>query len=200
MIEHFNATLHKYKHGPVRMLAEKHRKKVKIGCVRNAFDWYVSYFTYHKDNGRWKDLSFDKYIRDYVTNPRALLSLMPPKLRKKYKNLYPPDTKMPIGGYTFHYINYFCYDAINVLKHWDYNYFKLNISKISNLDAVLRTETLRDNMEIIFGAEHHDKLLDFKKRNVSKRKPYQEYFSPDLRALVEERDGPLMNYLGYKYE
>jgi hypothetical protein len=199
MIEYFNATVHKYKHGPIRMLAPKHRGKIKIGCVRNIFDWYVSYYTYHQDNGYFLNISFDKYIRDYTMSPRALLSLMPKKYRKKFPLLYPPKTSLPIGAYTFHYINYFCNDAINVFEHWDYDYFKLNINKISNLDVTFRTETLKDNMEITFGAEYHDDILSFKKRNVSKRKRYQDYFTPDLRALVEARDGALMEYLGYEW-
>jgi len=200
MVENMGATIHKYKHAPLRMLSEKYRKRIKIGAIRNPFAWYKSYYTYHKDNGYYPSISFDEYIRRHTSNPRPLLSLMPKKLRKKFSKLYPPNTDMPVGAYTFHYINYFCYDAINVLKHWDYDYFKSNINKISNLDVTFRVEALELDMIREFGVDYKDRILSFKRRNVSKSKVhYRDMFSPSLRAKVEKYDGALIEYLNYEY-
>ena len=201
MIEFLGAKVLKYKHAPIRMVPPKYRRDhIKIGCVRNPYDWYKSYYTYHQDNGYFLGMSFDRYIRDYVMHPRALLSLMPKKLRKKFPLLYPTKTDLPIGGYTFHYINYFSYKALDIFMNWDNKKLTKNIDLISDLDVTFRTETLRENMEITFGADYHDDILSFKPRNVSSNsKPYQEYYTPDLRALVEERDGLLMKHLGYSW-
>jgi len=199
MLAHMNAKVLNYKHAPIRMIPEKYRKRIKIGAIRNPYAWYKSYFTYHKDNGYYQNLSFEDYIKQNTSNSRNLLALMPKKLRKKFPKLYPPNTDMPIGAYTFHYINYFCYDAINVLQHWDYEYFKLNINKISNLDITFRTETLELDMIREFG--FLKEITGFKRRNVSKnRKPYQDFYTPELIKLVEKYDGPLTDYLGYGYE
>jgi len=200
MIEHMGANVHKYKHLPIRMLAEKHRKKIKIGCVRNPFAWYKSYYFYHRDNGYFKAMSFDQYIKTYTNNSRALLSLMPKRIRKKFPRLYPPKTKMPIGAFSYHYINYFCYDALNVLAEWEYDYFRLNINKISNLDVTFRVERLKTDMIQEFGPAYADRILNFPKKNVSKaKKHYHEVFTPEQRAIVERYDGPLMEYLNYEY-
>ena len=200
MTKHMDTTIHKYKHAPIRMLSEKYRKLKKIGAVRNPFAWYLSYYNYHKDNGYYQNLSFEEYIKRNTSNSRNLLSLMPKKLRKKFSKLYPPNTKMPIGAYTFHYINYFCYDAINVLKEWDYDYFRLNINKISNLDVTFRVERLKVDMLQEFGPQYAGELTKFPKKNVSKsKKHYRDIFTPYLRNKVLRCDGALMEYLGYSY-
>ncbi len=198
MIEYMGAKILKYKHAPLRMLPEKYRdKRIKIGCIRNPFSWYVSYYCYHRDNGKFLKMTFDQYINDYVKDSRALLSLMPKKLRKKFPLLYPPRTRMPIGAYTFHYINYFSYNALNILKNWDIEVLKAKIKDVSNLDVTFRTETLQADMIKEFG--YSAELKNFPRKNQSKRKPYKEYFNLETQKLVEERDGILLDFLGYEY-
>jgi hypothetical protein len=192
--EYLDATVHKYKHGPIRMLDHKHRQKIKIGAIRDPFDWYRSYYTYHQDNGRFLGMSFEKYIRTYANHPRALLSLMGKRLMRKFPSLYPPRTTLPIGAYTFHYINYFTFDAINIFKNWNMEELKIHIKNISCLDETLRVEHLREDMIKVFRMENE--ITNFKKRNVS-QKPKKELWTEDLKDIVWERDGFLAEALGY---
>jgi hypothetical protein len=199
MIKHLDAKVLKYKHAPLRLLPLEHGNKIKIGCVRNPYSWYVSYYTYHRKNGRFLNMPFDKYINDYVNNPRALLSLMPPKIRKKFPTVYPPRTEMPIGAFSFHYVNYFSYKAIDILKNWDLNRFIANVENISDLNVMWRTETLAEDMIKTFGEKYAKKIKAFPRKNVSNKKPYQEYYTPELVEIVRKRDGILMDYLGYEF-
>jgi hypothetical protein len=200
MIKHMGAKVLKYKHSPIRLLPEEHWGKVKIGCIRNPYAWYVSYYTYHQKNGKFLKMSFKKYINEYTKHPRALLSLMPPKIRKKFPTVYPPRTGMPIGSFSLHYINYFCSDAIHILSKWDIDRFTEHVSEVSDLDVMWRTETLAEDMIKTFGEKYAKKIKAFPRKNVSNKKPYQEYYTPELIEIVRKRDGILMNYLGYEYE
>jgi len=194
MIQHLGAKVHKYKHAPIRMLDTKHHDKIKIGVIRNPFDWYVSYYTYLTQNKALTTLSFPQFLFTYTEHPRALFDFMGMKIRRKYENLYPPKTKLPIGGWTFHYINYFSYDAIKIFKEEI-----LAPVEPSNLDVLMRTENLKEDMIKVFGEEHRESITSFPRKNVSARKPYQEYYTPELRSRVEERDGILMEYLNYEF-
>lgn len=200
MIKHMGAKVLKYKHAPIRMLPKKYRDRTIIGCVRNPFSWYVSYYTYHRTNGYFNNISFDKYINDYTKSPRALLSLMPPKVRKRFPLVYPPDTKMEIGAFTFHYINYFSYKAFDILRNWDVEKLEENIAKVSDLDVMWRTESLNKYMIATFGEKYGGKINNFPRKNVSNKKPYQEFYTPATIDMVESRERILLEYLKYEYE
>ncbi|MCP3683530.1 MAG: hypothetical protein GY861_12655 [bacterium] len=204
MIKHMDAKVLKYKHAPCRMLPKKYRDRITIGCVRNPYAFYVSYYHYHTQNGRFRGMSFSDYLKKHIMNPRSLTSLMPPKLRKKFPLLYPPNTKLPIGGWFFHYINFFSYKSLNIFKNWTIDDLRENIEDVYDLDAMWRTETLKGDMIdefcIINSFPLIEKIKDFPRKNSSKHKPYREYYTPELIELVKKRDGILMNYLEYRYE
>jgi len=195
MIKHLGAKVHRYKHSPIRMLDSKHHNKTKIGCTRNPFSWYVSYYEYLVQNNVLTTMDFPQFLFTYTEHPRALFDFMGRKIRRKYENLYPPKTKLKIGSWTFHYINYFSYNANNILK-------QKVIATVdpSNLDVLMRTETLKKDMIKLFGEEHRESIENFPRKNATKRKPYREYYNDELRSIVEQRDGVLMEYLGYEYE
>ena len=191
MLENMNAKILKYKHAPIRMLPQKYKNRLTVGCIRNPFEWYLSYFSYHQQNGSFTGLTFEEYLDRACNHSRRLLSLLPRRLMKKHPLLYPPSTKLKIGGYTFHYINYFCKRAIKI--------FKTGVIKdySNDLDVVMRVESLRDDMIKTFGFK--EKIRAFKKRNTSTHKKYREVYTKKMRQLVEKRDGKLMEYLGYEY-
>jgi len=195
LIKYMDAKVYKYKHSPIRMLEQKHHNKTKIGVIRNPFSWYVSYYTYLTKNKVLTTMDFPQFLFTYTQHPRALLDFMGRKIRRKYENLYPPRTKLPIGSWTFHFINYFSYDANRIFKEEI-----LAPVDPSNLDVLMRTETLKEDMIKVFGEEHRESIMNLPKKNVSNAKPYQEYYTPELRSFVEQRDGTLMEYLGYKYD
>ena len=210
MIQHLGAKVHKYKHAPIRMLDSKHHDKIKIGVIRNPFDWYVSYYKYLTQNKVLTTMDFPQFLFTYTEHPRALFDFMGMKIRRKYENLYPPKTKLKIGSWTFHYINYFSYEAKRIFgwspKYWEYQVVPIDESSYCEIfeendtDVLMRTETLKEDMIKVFGEEHRESITSFPRKNVSTRKPYQEYYTPELRSRVEERDGILMEYLNYEYK
>ena len=211
MIENMNAKVLKYKHSPVRMVPDKYRKDHEIiGIVRNPLPWYVSYYSYHHQNGRFLGVPFEQYLKTHTTAPRALLSLMPKKIRKKYPLCYPPRTTLPIGGWTYHFINYFSNNAFDIFKNWDKDKFERcypwgfpegEEKELNNVhvDHLLRQHILRKEMIKVFGDQHTGIIMKFKKRNTSKHKGYRKFYTPELRKLVEQRDGILMEALGYEF-
>lgn len=175
MYKYLGARLHIYKHVPIRCLGEKHKHKTIIGIVRNPFDWYVSYWVYMR---KYRKIStgFEEFLHTYTEQPLKLMELM----REKYPGLYPPSPKEPIGAWTFFLTNYY--------------------GKGIQLDVIFRTENLQEDMIKLFGEEHRESILEFPVNNKMRHKHYSKYYTPELRLLVESKDGELMQYLNYRYE
>lgn len=200
MIKHLGAKVNKYKHAPIRMLDEKYQNLMKIGVIRNPFAWYVSYYTYLTKNKLLTTMNFPKFVYTYTQHPRALLDFMGRKIRKQWENLYPPKTNLPIGSWTFHYINYFSNNAREILTEWDIFKLENELDKVSSLDVLMKTETLKDNMISVFGEEYQDAIYNFPRRNISNNKPYQEFYNDYICSMIEQKDRILMEYLGYAFE
>lgn len=199
MLKYMDAKVCKYKHAPIRMLPEKHENKIKFGVIRNPFSWYVSFYKYLRQAGHLKGITFDKFVRDYTEHPRALLSLKG-KVLRKFENLMPPRTELEIGAWTFFHYNYFHFQAIDIFKS-ESSFEIFRLSEENSLDKILRTETLRDDLCLLFGLGYLNELDKWKPRNVSQnQKPYQEWYTKETRAMVQERDGHLMEYYGYGFE
>lgn len=188
MIRYLGATEHRFKHAPLRMLDSKHYSKKKIGCIREPFGWYKSYFTYLTQQHRLRTLDFEQFIYTYTQNPRSLFDFMGKKVRRQYENLYPPKTSLPIGAWTFHYINYFQFNSRKTLAG-DGDILH------NDLDYLMRTETLQEDMIKVFGEHYREYIECFPRRNVSKLVDIK--WTPELKQLVIDRDGQLMEYLGY---
>lgn len=193
MIKYLGATIHKYKHAPLRMLAPQHRDKIKIGVTRSPFSWYVSYYHYHQDNGRFKGVPFKEYIERHTMNPRPLLSLMGKKVRKKFPKVYPPKTDLPIGSFTLHFINYFNFNSWEIFKGNE-------LIVDHHLDVLMRTETLKQDMIKVFGEKYTSRINGFKKRNKSKHGDFHKYYDQEMIDLIYKREGILMKRLGYEFE
>jgi len=198
MIANMGAKVLKYKHAPIRMLPDKYIvPRTTIGVTRNPFPWYVSYYHYHQQEaGTYRNISFKEYVLRHTMNPRPLLSLMGKKVRKKFPRLYPPNTKLPMGAWTYHFINYFCYDSIPYFKQ-EPGWAKWN--EWHDLDVLWRTETLKRDMTRTFGEKYTSRIHGFKKRNRSKHKKYQLYYDNEMIDLVNKREGVLMERLGYEF-
>ena len=138
-------------------------------------------------------IGFDEFIKTYTQHPRALLDRMGNKIRNKWENLYPPKTKMPIGAFTFYYINYFCFNSRKILQNWNIEELKEKFDGMADIDYMMRTETLEEDMNNLFGSNNA------KKKNVSNTKPYQEFYTPELKKLVEDKERIILDYYGYKY-
>ena len=187
-----------YKHAPLRCLPERHRKKIKIGVVRNPFEWYVSFFSYHKANGYYPKLSFEQYIRKHLDNSRGLISKAQKKnVLNKNAKIYPPSARyLDIGSCTYHYIHFFSYRAVKILKEWKNDIFEHCFPEISDMDTLFRQERLYTGMTKFF---NDPKILALDRKNESKHKHYREYYTPELRRLVEKKDEALLKYYGYEY-
>jgi len=186
-----------YKHAPLRCLPKKHAEKIRIGVIRNPFDWYVSFYAYRKQNGEFKNMSFTKFIKTYTKHPRALLTGIEKKIVKSdYDKLLPPRTNLNIGSYTYFFINYFSMIAVDVLSLYNDRIFKEQFSRLSDMDILMRTENLADDM---FKLWKDDRVFKLKPKNTSKHKPYQDYYTDETRKIVEEKDGIFMKEFGYSY-
>jgi hypothetical protein len=191
LIKYHKARICRYKHAPLRMLPEKHYGKMKIGCVRDPFDWYVSYFNYLCQEKRITTLNFKRFVEIYVRHPRALFDFMGSKVRKQFENLYPPKTDLPIGGWTFHFINYFFFDSRKILRGELPCRFENH-----NMEYLMKTENLKEDMIRVFGDYYQKSIIKWPHKNKSKRRQ-KNYWTPDLRKLIIEREKDLMEYLGY---
>ena len=69
----------------------------------------------------------------------------------------------------------------------------------NNLDHLLRQDTLKEDMVKLFGEKYRKSIMSFKKRNKSKHRGYQHYYTPELRALVEQRENILMRLFRYEF-
>jgi len=207
LIQYMDAKVIKYKHAPARMIPTKYRDLRQIvGVTRNPFSWYVSYYHYHTQNGRFKGLSFKEYVLRHASNPRPLLSLMGNKVRKKYPKCYPPNTQLKIGTWTFHMFNYFSFRSWEIFSDWDQEYYEKMMGSpvewdgIFDLNHLMRTETLKEDMIKVFGEKYTSSINGFKKRNKSSHGAYQKYYDKEMIDLVYKREGVLMEKLGYEFE
>jgi len=200
MRKNFKTKIKVYKHAPLRCIRESDRGKIKIGVIRNPFSWYVSFYHYHKENGYYPKLTFEQYVKLHLENSRKLISKAQKKnVLDKNAKIYPPSTKMDIGSCTFHYIHFFSYKAVEILKTWTRERLGENFGRVSNINTMLSCENLKNDMIGLFGEKFRKELESAPKKNTTKHKPYQEYYTPELRRLVEEKDGILINYYGYKF-
>jgi len=198
MVKYFGASVHKFKHAPLRMLDDIHRDKTKIGVIRNPYDWYASYYSYLVSAGRLTTQSFDEFVKTYTKHPRALLDFMGKKVRRKFENLYPPKTNLPIGSWSYHFINYFMYNAIEMFKTWGSETLDCECDENGHLydvDILLRTEHLMNDMVSVFGNSYKDRIESFPRKNVSTNKPA---ITDELKEVIKERESILMEYLGYE--
>jgi hypothetical protein len=199
--KHYKTKIKVYKHSPVRCIRESDRGKIKIGIIRNPFEWYVSFFHYHKENGYYPKMNFEKYVKLHLENSRKLISKAQKKnVLDKNAKIYPPHAHhLNIGSCTFHYIHFFSYNALKILREWTDEKLSLNWENVSNMDVLMTCESLRNDMIGVFGEEYRKELESAPKKNTTKHKHYREYYSPELRKLVEKKDGILLNYYGYKF-
>lgn len=188
MIRYLSAKQIRYKHSPIRMLPKEHYNKIKIGCIRDPFKFYESYFKYLVQEKKITTLDFEQFVYIYTQNSRSLLDFMGRKVRKQYENLYPPKTTLPIGAWTFHYINYFQFNSRKTLAG-DGDILH------NDLDYLMRTETLQEDMIKVFGEHYRECIEYFPRRNVSKSVDIK--WTPGMKKMVKLRDGELMEDLGY---
>ena len=195
MKRYLGATTNRYKHAPIRMMENKHRHKTTIGCTRHPYGWYVSFYTYLENNIGFK-MGFDEFIKTYTEHSRALLSLGGKGIRRKFENLYPPRTNLPIGAYTYFFINYFSNHARAIFTQWDIKALKRNKEYfLKDIDHLMRVETLREDMIKVFGEKYREAIENFPRKNASVNKPT---LTDEHKAIIKERDSILMEYLDYE--
>lgn len=190
MIKNLGATVHRYKHAPLRMLNSDQWGKKRIGVVRNPFTWYESYYHYLCQERKLTSFSFRLFIETYTLHPRALFDFMGKKVRRKFENLYPPITLLPIGSWTYHYINYFQFNSRKTLMGGE-------LVLDHDLDHLMKVESLQDDMVKVFGKKYEKSIRNYPRKNVSKKKRVE--WTDDLIGMVMLRDGRLMEKLGYGY-
>ena len=206
MIKNLGARRYLYKHVPLRFLEEKDRDRIKIGIVRNPYAWYVSYYTYMVRHKKIKG-TFREFLLWYLYHPRDLLVIM----KEKFKGIYPPETELPIGAWSYYFINYFSFEALRIFR-WSKMYWKYQVEPVdemsyeeirqvflNDLDVLMRTENLREDMIKLFGEEHRESIYSAPDKNVSHHDHYMHYYDKELIDLVRARDGVLMDHLDYRF-
>lgn len=204
LIEHKHARVVVYKHAPLRCLGERHRKKVKFGVVRNPFDWYVSFYHYHQQNGWYKGLPFKEYVKKHLENSRGLIAKAERKnVLNKHARIHPPAARhLNIGSCTFHFIHFFAYNAVDILQNWTNTDLDQRWEQVCDLDVLMRFERVRQDMSKLFPhrvSHRRNSIVNAPPKNTSRHGRYQEYYDADLRKLVEEKDGIMLEHLGYDF-
>lgn len=203
--------------------------KIKIGNIRNPWDWYVSLWAFGcmKKGGLYEQL----------TNKRLINKLKKPKLLFKssaqwisvYENAENPELfrnwlkmilqtnrkdiheykrlneNVKIGLLTTRYLHLYNHDfhkkAIE-LTHFD---DIVNFDKIHNfLDVVLYNETLDADLfslltKLNIDQEILHQLITAPRTNASKRKSYQDYYNTETINLVSSMDRLIIEKHNYSF-
>lgn len=200
IIKNFPTKIKVYKHAPLRCIREEDRKKKILGVIRNPFSWYVSFYHYHRENGYYTKLSFAEYIKCHLQNSRKLISKAQKKnVLDKNAKIYPPETKLNIGSFTFHFINFFAFKSLKILRTWTDEQLENSFSNICKV-YLMRQENLKETMIDVFGEQYRGQLANMPKKNISQHGHYSKYYTSELVKMVEEKEKLILQYYGYKFE
>lgn len=193
------------KHGPLANLPESHRGKVVMGTVRNPYDLYVSEYEFgwwrrpeHANDFRdlpgfdttyahFPDLSFGEYVR--LINPDPSF----------YADADGGPDPIGVGAFSRRFATFYHPDPAGMLKTLDDAYIAAGRFR-TDFAGIRFLATDRLNVEL------HDALLDAGYpapdiafiRTAEKVRPatslrrddqrWQDYYDPELKAFVRERE------------
>lgn len=210
--------LHRW-HDPVDMLPHIHDNKLKFGIIRNPWAWYVSWYFHQQPHGNWLRFILQNQSNTFENFITTVLSKKFAKTHRENKffpvgNPYAKPNvpvfdymaRMNIGFFTYRYIYMFFRKYNNIFYNNTRRTFIENHDKLMSLDCVCKNENLANDLIEMF-KEHNipltngqqNLILFSKKHNITKHKPYMEYYSDATRGLVRQADGVIINKYGYRF-
>jgi len=169
------------KHRGVSTVLPEYQDHLKIGAVRNPFDWYVSWWSANTqaestlfpliftDKAR---VDFNEFIRVCCEEDWGVQHDL------RSESIHPFD----IGVYTYRYIRAFCIPNIPfVLKYHERSFLMDRILLQENL-----AEGLADALELT--GRKRKKLLSMDKVHTSRHSEWNKYYSKESMELIRHKD------------
>ena len=200
-------------HYPFALLPKEYENLPVVGMVRNPWDWYMSWYAFNTRPGVGNPLFFiltDGFQADYKTTLKNLITLGDDSERSRcYREALIdilPDTldgntgvgltrddirNMNTGG-----LGYYSWQFHRM--HGDLDRSQLHIGRFENLQqefiSIMRDleVTEADAIETLFGSAP--------RLNTSRHSHYSKYLDDELRDLIAEREGGLIERYGYSFE
>lgn len=205
--------VHKY----VKDLSKEDFKKFKFGIVRNPWDYYVSWFHYHKaQNGVWFKAIMqdkDKTFRNFII---TLNDFNGHKLGESIswdldKHLVTNGFKIQneaVGLYSLLYLSSFSKKSIDLIikQQLSLNEIIDQYNDIIDVNHFCKTETLNQDLYhaltaagYTFTDQKKKALLNAPKVNKSNHTLYTEYYDDELVDLVANLDRLIIQKHNYKF-
>jgi len=191
-------------HLPYAKAPESCRHLPVLGTVRNPWSYYVSWYHFQQSQARPnplfricsedRSLDFSGTIRNLVT-------------------LESDDGRIDrlVAAFPDHFVNYGlnltknCVKKIRGSGHGFYSFLYERLYAGANVH-IMPMESLRAELNAIpLGLNPAETmmtrqfLLSVPNLNISDHRPHQEYYSPELRALIARMDGSLIDRHGYVF-
>ena len=192
-------------HLPYAELPEAYRSLPVLGTVRNPWSYYVSWYHFQQSQARPNPLfriCSEERRLDFSGTIRNLLTLES------------DDDRIDrlIAAFPDHFVNHglnltkSCVEKIRGSGVGFYSFLHDRLYAGAVSPRILLMESLRADLHSVpLGLTPTETMLtrqfilSVPDLNVSDHKPHQDYYSPELKALVGVRDGALIDRYGYVF-
>lgn len=192
-------------HLPYAQLPAPFRHLPVLGTVRNPWSYYVSWYHFQQGQAKPNPLflicSEDRTL-DFSGTIRNLVTL----------ESDPARIDRLIDAFPDHFVNYGlnlrkqCIAKIRGSGVGFYSFLHNRLYAQAQSPRILKMESLREdlyNLPLGLNAAETQLTRQFLQSvpdlNVSDHKPYQDYYSPELTALIATMDRPLIDTYGYAF-
>ena len=198
-------------HLPLRLLPEKAKSLPIIGVIRNPWDWYVSWYAFNNLRGvknplfnivsGGKQAGFSETIENLVRYPEA--SASNGIMKSSHKSLLSEHFENDGGaGFTQACVNEFTsategYYSLLVKRMFGDRRDNVHLVRFESLDQDLR-QILRQ-LGVAEAEAIHRYMSEQPRKNSSARGHYAQYYEPQLRALIAEKDKGIIERFGYRF-
>ena len=207
-------TMYQYKcrgHMPIRLCKKDSIiKKLKIGNIRNPYDFYISFYNFHYNT--MPRSGFKGYFDSKISNAsfKDFLYLALFKLNwQKFANeldsrsyfdeqTWSAKNTLNVGLYTKRYINLFFNNAVNIINSWSIDkLIELHDEEFS-MDIMCQVETLTNDINRIFNISDNSEMVVVNASNHNEYN-YSDYYDNESSEWVKTQDGLILNRYNYAY-
>lgn len=178
------------------MKTEEVGDELKFGCIRNPFEWYVSWWSYLKESGRSHHKRMYDELKCWDNFPVFLKYTLSHNYVYGIKYDFEKMLHFNIGIPTYLYINVFCkYDKVYGNEKIDNN----TVSKNFLMDKLIEIHDIDCKIPKMFGISTKE-WLRYHRKHVTKHNHYSIYYDDECISLVNEKDSILLDEFGYEFE
>ena len=199
-------------HLPVTHLPSQAKSLPVIGVIRNPWDWYVSWYAFNNLRGvknplfnivsRGKQADFKETIENLLRYPE--INAQNETFKNSHRALL-PETFANDGGAGF------TKDCVDFFKSNDKGYYSLLVERMFGEESddlkLLRFERLATEFRQVMSelrVPEAGKILaaldQQPRKNSSARGHYAHYYDDELRDLVAEKEGSIIQRFNYAFE